>query len=53
MDSRVPYIPSNRELEERAEIQICLLADLLIDEPECEEFKEQALLELERGRIKK
>lgn len=53
MDGRIPYIPTNRELEERAEIQICLLADLLIDDPECEDFKEQALLELERNRVKK
>jgi hypothetical protein len=43
----VPYIPSADELEDRAEIQVCMLADVLIeDEDERETFKEHALSEL-------
>ena len=48
-DRRVPYIPSDDELAERAEIQVCILADVLIeDEKERDAFKENALLELAR-----
>ena len=50
-DHRVPYIPSDDEQAERAEIQICLLADVLIeDEVERDAFKEKALLELASNR---
>ena len=50
-DRRVPYMPSDDELEERAEIQACILADVLIeDEEERDAFKERALLELIEGR---
>lgn len=48
-DHRVPYIPSEDEQAERAEIQVCLLADVLIeDETERETFKANALRELAR-----
>jgi hypothetical protein len=50
-DRRVPYIPSDDELENRAEIQICLLADVVIeDESEREAFKEHVLTELASSR---
>jgi hypothetical protein len=46
-DRRVPYIPSEDELEDRAEIQMCMLADVAIeDQDEREAFKEQVLAEL-------
>ncbi|MCK9558186.1 MAG: hypothetical protein M0R50_09130 [Candidatus Cloacimonetes bacterium] len=51
MDGRIPYIPSNSELKEREEIQICMLTDLLIDdENERDRFKEAALKELDDAR---
>jgi hypothetical protein len=40
----VPYIPSGDELKSHAEIQVCMLADVLIEnEDEREIFKERAL----------
>lgn len=43
-DHRVPYIPSGDELKSHAEIQVCMLADVLIEnEDEREIFKERAL----------
>jgi hypothetical protein len=51
MDDRIPYIPSDRELEEREEMQICMLSDLLIDDTDKrEKFKEDALKELDDAR---
>jgi hypothetical protein len=42
----VPYIPSDDELKDRAEIQMCILADVVIeDENEREAFKEHVLAE--------
>jgi hypothetical protein len=48
-DRRVPYIPSDDELNNRAEIQMCIFADAFIeDENERDAFKEMALLELSK-----
>jgi len=50
-DRRVPYIPSEDELANRAEVQMCLLADIGIeDETEREAFKEHVLTELANTR---
>ena len=44
-DRRVPYIPSDEELIDRAEIQGCILADVFIeDERERDAVKERILL---------
>jgi hypothetical protein len=46
-DRRVPYIPSEEELKNLTEIQMCILADVVIeDENERETFKEHVLSEL-------